>query len=212
MVRREVSAGWYCMTQGGLCDNHGDINDTIVPMTVRLKPLRKNHGWTLETLAERTGLTKSYLSKVERGVSVPSIAVAMKLAQALGVPTEDLFGETASAAAITIVRAGERTRVGDIGTQPRYEGIATQRSGKTLLPFVIFPPADFSTSPFKEHDGEELLFVHRGEVEVAFAGQTVQLAAGDSVMFDARIPHRTRSVGAEQAEVLVVVSAPDAAS
>ncbi|WP_296224889.1 helix-turn-helix domain-containing protein [Ralstonia sp. UBA689] len=177
-------------------------------MTVRLKPLRKNHGWTLETLAERTGLTKSYLSKVERGVSVPSIAVAMKLAQALGVPAEDLFGEAASAAAITVVRAGERTRVGNLGSQPLYEGIATQRSGKTLLPFVIYPPADFSASPFKEHDGEELLFVHRGEVEVAFAGQTVRLAVGDSVVFDARIPHRTRSVGKTQAEVLVVVSAP----
>lgn len=62
--------------------------------------------------------------------------------------------------------------------QPRYEGIATQRSGKMLLPFMIYPPADFSTSPFKEHEGEEMLFVHRGEVEIAFAGQTVRLAAG----------------------------------
>ena len=57
-------------------------------MTVRLKPLRKDRGWTLEVLAERTGLTKSYLSKVERGLSVPSIAVAMKLAGALGVPAD----------------------------------------------------------------------------------------------------------------------------
>ncbi|MFP3890846.1 XRE family transcriptional regulator [uncultured Ralstonia sp.] len=176
-------------------------------MTVRLKPLRRNHGWTLEVLAERTGLTKSYLSKVERGLSVPSIAVAMKLAQALGVSTEDLFSEPAGAGGITVVRAGERTAAGAPGTQPRYEGIATQRSGKALLPFMIYPPADFSTSPFKEHDGEELLFVHCGEIEVAFAGQTVRLAVGDSVVFDARIPHRTRSVGAEPAQALVVVSA-----
>lgn len=179
-------------------------------MTVRLKPLRKNHGWTLETLAEKTGLTKSYLSKVERGLSVPSIAVAMRVAKALGVPVEDLFGKTASGVGITVVRAAERTRVGKPGTQPRYEGIATQRAGKTLQPFVIYPPADFSDSPFKEHDGEELLFVHRGEIEVAFAGKVVRLAVGDSVVFDARIPHRARSVGPEQAQAqaLVVVSVP----
>jgi transcriptional regulator with XRE-family HTH domain len=189
---------------GQLIDNH----DTRIPMTVRLKPLRKNHGWTLETLAEKTGLTKSYLSKVERGLSVPSIAVAMRVAQALGVPVEDLFGKTASGVGITVVRAAERTRVGKPGTQPRYEGIATQRAGKTLQPFVIYPPADFSDSPFKEHDGEELLFVHRGEIEVAFAGQVVRLAVGDSVVFDARIPHRARSVGPEQAQALVVVSVP----
>ncbi len=179
-------------------------------MTVRLKPLRKDRGWTLEVLAERTGLTKSYLSKVERGLSVPSIAVAMKLARALGVPAEDLFGEPAAASAITVVRASERTAAGAPDAQPRYEGIATQRSGKMLLPFMIYPPADFSTSPFKEHEGEEMLFVHRGEVEIAFAGQIVRLAAGDAVVFDARIPHRTRSVGAEQAQALVVVSATPA--
>ncbi|CCF96426.1 putative transcription regulator protein [Ralstonia solanacearum K60] len=198
------------MTQGFLCDNRCNDHDTDRPMTVRLKPLRKDRGWTLEVLAERTGLTKSYLSKVERGLSVPSIAVAMKLARALGVPAEDLFGEPAAASAITVVRAGERTAAGAPDAQPRYEGIATQRSGKALLPFMIYPPADFSASPFKEHEGEEMLFVHRGEVEIVFAGQTVRLAAGDAVVFDARIPHRTRSVGAEQAQALVVVSAAPA--
>lgn len=146
-------------------------------MTVRLKPLRKNHGWSLQTLADKTGLTKSYLSKVERGVSVPSIAVAMRLGQALGIPIEELFGENAATAAMTVVRAADRTRVGKPGTQPRYEGIATQRAGKTLQPFVIYPPADFSDSPFKEHAGEELLFVHRGEIEVALAGQIVRLGS-----------------------------------
>ncbi|MGD7085980.1 helix-turn-helix domain-containing protein, partial [Ralstonia pseudosolanacearum] len=77
-------------------------------MAVRLKPLRKDRGWTLEVLAERTGLTKSYLSKVERGLSVPSIAVAMKLAGALGVPAETLFGEPAAASAITVVRVPDK--------------------------------------------------------------------------------------------------------
>ncbi|MHA6830502.1 cupin domain-containing protein [Ralstonia pseudosolanacearum] len=79
-----------------------------------------------------------------------------------------------------------------------------------LLPFMIYPPADFSASPFKEHEGEAMLFVHRGEVEIAFAGQTVRLAAGDAVVFDARIPHRTRSVGEGPAQALVVVSAAPA--
>ena len=47
-------------------------------MSIRLKVLRKKLGLTLETLAEKTAMTKSYLSKVERGLNTPSIAAALK--------------------------------------------------------------------------------------------------------------------------------------
>ena len=60
---------------------------------MRLRLLRKQQGMTLATVAERTGLTKSYLSKLERGQSSPSLVVAFKLAGALGVDVETLFGE-----------------------------------------------------------------------------------------------------------------------
>ncbi|NWD03163.1 helix-turn-helix transcriptional regulator, partial [Pseudomonas sp. P7779] len=52
-------------------------------MSIRLKILRKKLGVTLESLAEKSGMTKSYLSKVERGLNTPSIAAALKLAKAL---------------------------------------------------------------------------------------------------------------------------------
>jgi transcriptional regulator with XRE-family HTH domain len=176
-------------------------------MAARLKLLRKKHGWTLEALAEQTGLTKSYLSKVERGLSVPSIAVALKLAHALKIDVEQLFSEKTGEQPMTVVRAGERTPIAMTGkaSKPVYEGIATQLSSKMLLPFMMYPPKDFATSAFKEHAGEELLFVHKGKVEVSFAGQGVSLDVGDCVYFNAQIPHRVRSMGRVQAEVLIVV-------
>lgn len=169
--------------------------------------LRKNYGWTIEALAQQTGLTKSYLSKIERGLSVPSIAVALKLAHALKVDVEQLFSDHSSQQPITVVRAGERTAIATSGkaSKPAYEGIATQLSHKKLLPFVMYPPKDFATSAFKEHTGEELMFVHKGEIEVDFAGRTEQLQVGDSVYFNAQIPHRVRSLGRAQAQVLIVV-------
>ncbi|MEH6416087.1 helix-turn-helix domain-containing protein [Pseudomonas sp. CGJS7] len=177
-------------------------------MAARLRSLRKKYGWTIEALAEQTGLTKSYLSKVERGLSVPSIAVALKLAHAFKIDVEQLFSDNAGErASFTVVRAGERTPIARSGkaAKPAYEGIATQLSHKKLLPFMMYPPPDFAASEFKEHAGEELMFVHRGEVEVMFAGQSVQLGVGDSVYFDAQIPHRVRSLGKTQAQVLIVV-------
>ena len=180
-------------------------------LPIRLKLLRKQKSWSLETLAERSALTKSYLSKVERGLSVPSIAVAIKLARALEVNVEQLIAGEEPATAFTVTRASERAPLGKDGAQGAeakgvVQGIAAGAAAKRMLPFVVYPPREFVASAFKEHEGEELLFVHKGKVEVAFPSGTIELAAGDSVYFNALVPHKTRSIGDVQAELLVVVS------
>lgn len=158
-------------------------------------------------LAEQTGLTKSYLSKVERGLSVPSIAVAIKLARELGAEVEELFSDQASSSDIAVTRSSERKSFGSGETdKPVVQSIASGASAKKMLPFVLYPAADFSASAFKEHEGEEFLFVHAGSIEVAFPTSTVELGTGDSLYFNALVPHRIRTVGPVQAEVLVVVS------
>lgn len=176
-------------------------------MSARLKLLRKQKGWSLEVLAEQTGLTKSYLSKVERGLNVPSIAVALNLSKALAVGVEELFSAGASRASVTVTRAGERTQMGMPGQNVRsVESIAAAVAPKRMQPFIVYPPDNFVASAFKEHEGEEFLFVHKGRIEVEFPTETLLLDVGDSIYFNALIPHRTRSVGDTQAEILVVVS------
>ncbi|AHI74649.1 helix-turn-helix family protein [Burkholderia thailandensis E264] len=175
-------------------------------MTIRLKLLRKQKGWTLDVLAEAAGLTKSYLSKVERGLSVPSIAVALKLSKALQVDVEQLFSESRDRELITVTRAAQRAPMGSAASARTYESIAAGVAPKKLLPFVVHPPRDYVSSAFREHEGEEMLFVHKGSVEIEFPNETIKLKTGDSVYFNALIPHRMRSVGVTQAEVLVVVS------
>ncbi|POM16951.1 HTH-type transcriptional regulator SutR [Burkholderia cepacia] len=193
------------------CVTIGFSKDTWRPMTIRLKLLRKQKGWTLDVLADETGLTKSYLSKVERGLSVPSIAVALKLSKALNVDVEQLFSESRNRELITVTRAGERTAMGAAADSHahRFESIAAGVAPKKMLPFVVHPPHEFVASTFREHEGEEFLFVHKGRVEIEFPNETVQLKTGDSVYFNALIPHRTRSLGAAQAEILVIVSYDD---
>lgn len=170
-------------------------------MTALLRTVRKQRGLTLEGLAEQTGLTKSYLSKIERRRSTPSIAVALKVARALDVDVAQLFAERSDEEKIAIDRAVDR-RAGN----QRYRAIAAGLLGKSMAPFVVQPTGDVTADPHPVHSGQEFVFVHAGVVELEYGDQTVQLATGDSAYFDAAISHRIRAVGTGRTEVVVVTA------
>jgi transcriptional regulator with XRE-family HTH domain len=178
-------------------------------MSIRLKLLRKKLGMTLEMLAEKTGMTKSYLSKVERGLNTPSIAAALKLARALNVNVEELFAEEQPGRAATAWCAVPSARPCRRWARAGVRGLTSQVGQRSLLPFLIQPPSEFSDPTFKEHQGEEFLFVHAGQVEVDFMSERVLLEQGDALHFNAQTPHRLRSVGATPAQLLVVVHHAD---
>lgn len=57
----------------------------------RVRELRRERGWSLDELSQRTGVSKSHLSSVERGMKSPTIAIARKIAEVLGVSLDRLF-------------------------------------------------------------------------------------------------------------------------
>lgn len=173
-------------------------------MTALLRNVRKQRGLTLEGLAERTGLTKSYLSKIERSRSTPSIATAIKVARALDVDVAQLFAERGDEDNIAVDRAADRS-----ADRQRYRAIASGMLGKTMSPFVLRPTdhATRTSHPLRsQHGGQEFVFVHAGTVELAYGDESWTLAPGDSAYFDASVSHRIRAVGGEPAEVVVVTT------
>jgi transcriptional regulator with XRE-family HTH domain len=170
-------------------------------MTALLRAVRKQRGLTLEALAAQTGLTKSYLSKIERRCSTPSIAVALKVAKALDVDVGRLFSDENTQEKITLDRAP-----GGAGGE-RYRVLASSLLGKSMSPFVIRPTEKLADDPHPEHAGQEFMFVHAGNVELDYGDQTFTLGPGDSAYFDASVSHKIRAVGDERAEVVVVAHA-----
>jgi transcriptional regulator with XRE-family HTH domain len=164
-----------------------------------LRTVRRQRGLTLENLAEQTGLTKSYLSKIERRRSTPSIAVALKVARALDVDVAQLFSDETADEKLAIDRAGDRR---DIGGE-RYVALAPAVLGKSMSPFIVRPVGAVD-EPRPVHAGQEFVFVHTGTVELDYGDQTVTLDAGDSAYFDAAVSHNFRSIGKVVAEVVVV--------
>ncbi len=173
-------------------------------MTALLRTIRKQRGLTLEGLAERTGLTKSYLSKIERGRSTPSIATALKVAQALDVDVTQLFSERGDQDKIAVDRAADRTT-----DRQRYRALASGMLGKAMSPFVVRPSGRTARDAYPLHSlhrGQEFVFVHTGTVRLEYGDETWTLTAGDSAYFDASMSHRIRAVGNGTAEVVVVAA------
>jgi transcriptional regulator with XRE-family HTH domain len=185
------------------------VEDVAPSLCERLQLLRKIHRLSLDELAVRASLTKSYLSKVERGLSEPSLATVLKLCRAFGITTGQLLGEEATDEAVLIVRKADRTPLRKLEHYDGYlyEAIATGREKKAMLPFVMHPPlrSKAADPDLVEHSGQELIFVLKGEIDFLTPGKTMRLAAGDAVYFDAVVPHRSFSVGKTPAEALVVV-------
>lgn len=166
-------------------------------MTALLRTVRQQRALTLDELARATGLTKSYLSKVERGHSTPSIAAAIKIARALDVDVARLFSDDPTASALTVERSSEHTA-------NRHHAVASAMLGKVMSPFVVRPGRQFSTHTHSSHPGQEFIFVHAGSVDLNYDGDVIALQTGDCAYLDASAPHRLRQSGSQPAEVIVV--------
>lgn len=173
---------------------------------VRIRFMRRQRAMSLEELAGAAGLTKSFLSKLERGLSVPSIATALKLAASFGVSVGALLGEEEGSETVCIVRKGERRAFMRAGSGYNYEMLAAPKRLKSMEPFVMRPPFEFQNDRLFDHVGEEFILVLSGAIEVEFPNRRVKLKAGDSLYFDSHLPHRSRSLGQALAEALVVVT------
>jgi transcriptional regulator with XRE-family HTH domain len=173
----------------------------------RVRFMREQRKMTLEQLSSASNLTKSFVSKVERGISVPSISTAMKLAESFDLTIGQLLGEDHYEDGISVVRKGERRSFMRPGASLNYnyETLAAPKRFKRMEPYIMRPPFNFQGKRFFEHVVEEFMFVLSGAVEVEFSNQVFQLHAGDSLYFDSHLAHRSRSLGKKHASVLVVV-------
>ena len=176
-----------------------------------LKVLRSARGMTLERLAASTGLTKSYLSKIQNSRKLPPIATLSRIAQALGTGIGSFFGDILEAReGASVVRKNERLPVVRGGTAFGYDyvSLAHKRLSKRMEPFVFTFPSKIDRHVFFDHGGEEFVFILSGTVIFQVGDERSTLEEGDSLYFDAAIPHRGWSVGRD-AKALVVVHATE---
>ncbi len=160
---------------------------------------------TLEDLARDSGLTRSYLSKIERGVSTPSIEAALRIATALGVTVDRLFGQQLEEDIISIVR-GNGSIAGGLSTHLSL--VAGLRNDRVMRAFIVRPGKTHRRGRImSHHEGEEILFVLSGDIEIQIGARRERLRPGDCVQFDSTIPHKLIALTDKPASALVVIAA-----
>ncbi|MFQ5692540.1 MAG: helix-turn-helix domain-containing protein [Nitrospinota bacterium] len=171
----------------------------------RIRHLRKARRFTLEQLAERAGISKSVLSKIENGKVSSPISTYSHICSALNVSLADLFSEEDGEDPI-FVRKGERRLLSRRGSHfgYTYYSLAHNRLGRRMAPFLLIYPHGLEEIPTFHHGGEEFVFILKGKLEFVYGDQTLILSEGDSLYIDGQFRHGARALGGRDCEALVI--------
>jgi mannose-6-phosphate isomerase-like protein (cupin superfamily)/DNA-binding XRE family transcriptional regulator len=189
----------------------------------RLREARTAGGLSVRELARRVGCSASLISQIERGVSVPSVGVLYSLATELGSSLDYLlFGSgpgldggvdmtppapVPAVPPVAVVQRGRERKIIDLASGVRWERLTPQSEAMTDFLEVIYSPGGHSTDERRplRHDGREYALVISGTLTANVGFESYDLDPGDSIAFDAAIPHEYLNKTGEIVRAISVV-------
>src|SRR6266699_1338863 len=173
----------------------------------RLRTIRIVRRRTLREVAERAGLSESFLSQVERGRASASIASLRRIAEGLGVSMADLF-QPSGPTQPRVLRRDERPALAF-----RILGRKMLLTPSPLHHLEVFvgeldPDGSTGAEQYAHGDSEELFVVLSGTVRLELGDDVHELETGDSIDYWSSTPHRVSNAGDGPAEVMWIISPP----
>ncbi len=173
-----------------------------------LRQLRLERKLSIRTLAEKSGLNFNTLSLIENGKSSPSVSTLMQLASALQVPITAFFDSGNSKKPITFQKDNQRRRVTfSHGTLEDLGAGLSLQGGQPLL-VTLEPKAGSGQAPVV-HTGHEFVFCLEGRLTYVIEDEVYLLEPGDSLLFDAYLPHLWQNDGEVASRSLLVMCPSD---
>lgn len=173
-----------------LVDPRGNRLEVSIGREVR--EFRRKLDMTVADLAKLAKLSAGMLSKIENGMTSPSLATLQALSVALHVPVTAFFRRFEEERDATFVRAGQGLVIERRGTRSghQYQLLGhTVRKAISVEPYMISLTAKSDVFPLFQHEGVEFLYMLEGEVSYRHGDKTYTLTPGDSLFFDADVPH-----------------------
>ena len=177
-----------------------------------IREVRTAKQLTLKDVADKTNLTSSYLSQIERNITEPSISALRKVANALNVPLVTFLTECDQVNHV-LTKADQRVKLDLPNSNVIYEFLTPIASHKKVKPKMeailidVKPNSWSSDSPFI-HEADELIIVSEGQLQVVLENHTYVMSKGDSLYLKSNAAHRFYNNTDTTAKAICVISSP----
>jgi transcriptional regulator with XRE-family HTH domain len=171
----------------------------------RIRAMRAARKWSLESLANASGVSRSMLSQIERNEANPTLVVTMRIARAFGVTLGDLVESPDAASAVQVIRGGDRGQLyrSDKDCQIRTLSPLQLEKDVEFYQVRLQPGGTLRSAPHFSGT-REFLVVEKGRVRVESGRDAEELDPGDSATYRADIPHAIVNLGTGEATVFLV--------
>ncbi len=172
----------------------------------KLKRLRLANDLTQEELANRTGLTKGYISQLERDHTSPSLATLKDILDVLGESLASFFEEHPEEQ--TVYRRNERILMAESTEEFKIELLVQASQKRDMEPVLVTLAPGAKTWEDRSHQGQEFGFILDGKVRLQLGHDRHELYEGDCFYFTSDRKHMLENVGQTHAQILWVVTPP----
>jgi transcriptional regulator with XRE-family HTH domain len=171
----------------------------------RVKRLRTERGWSLEALANASGVSRSMLSQIEREQANPTLAVTLRIARAFGMMLGELLEMPHATSSVTVIRAEDRAYHYRSEKNCRIRTLSPLHLEKDVEFYEVQlqPGGALRSAPHFEGT-REFLTVQKGQVRIESAADSDTLDPGDSASYRADVPHAIVNVGRGEAILFLV--------
>jgi transcriptional regulator with XRE-family HTH domain len=175
----------------------------------KLRELRIRRGFSLRGLADRSGLNVNTLSLVENGKSSPSVSTLQQLAQALEVPIATFFESEPVEKRVVFTPADQRPLATFGRTQ--MQNLGKDLADSAVQPFIVtLKPGTGSGDRMIVHTGHEFVYCLDGNIRYQIKQDEYILKPGDSLVFEAHLPHCWENNNDDTAQILLILYPSDA--
>lgn len=179
-----------------------DIN---IKIGQKIRDLRNQNGLTQQELADRTELTKGYISQLERGQVAPSVATLLDLIECLGSSASEFFKVTETEH-VVFCEQDYFEKIDDAGNSIQWMVPTAQKN--MMEPILVTLNPGSSLPEDKPHDGEEYGYVTEGEICLHLGEQAYKVQEGESFYFEARREHFIENTGSGRAQLIWISTPP----
>lgn len=179
----------------------------------KIRHLREDRNVSCEELAQKASCTVELIKKLESGAPVPSLTPLLSIARALGVRL-GTFMDDAPQTGPFVVKNGKSENVthfsgNEVVTESALDfySLAYGKSDRHMEPFIIDVHSVKGDYKLASHEGEEFIYVMKGQIEILYGQESYILSEGDSIYYDSVVPHDLHAY-IEDAKILAVVYAP----